>query len=380
MDNLTVSVLIPTFNRAHYISQALESIFWQTVSVSEILVVNDGSTDRTLEVLNGLGTRIRYLNQSNKGRQAALNHGLRYLIGDLVWIFDDDDIALSNSLELRLKPFYDTKDTEFVYSGHFIGSDDKDGKIVCGRRCETVPYIGEDLFVALTQGCFFNLQGTLIRRRCFEKVGYFDESFSRGGDYDLMLRLARHCKGVGIPDPTYIFRQHGGLRGPAHALHSSADRDKVWMLAEQRIGTRIRNQFPLECFVTAGEKSRLAPTGLERLMYLRRMASMASKGLLVEAIDDLVFAVNVSPNTSFTADEATLIKVAIVREFAQIALSRNSEAMLRILHPLSASSAGREALRYLFKGLLWGVRQKQAQELGRKTLIRVALKLLAWSF
>ena len=96
----SVTVIIPTYNRAHLLRQALDSIFRQTLTPSQVIVTDDGSTDDTREALRGYYDRIEYLPQAhNRGKAAALNAALPRVRGELVWIFDDDDVALPHSLD-----------------------------------------------------------------------------------------------------------------------------------------------------------------------------------------------------------------------------------------------------------------------------------------
>ena len=89
----SVSVIMPTFNRAGLIAESLRSLFEQTYPISEILVVDDGSTDNTSEVVAEFADRVRYVKRENGGKNAAINTGLTKVSGDLVWIMDDDDLA-----------------------------------------------------------------------------------------------------------------------------------------------------------------------------------------------------------------------------------------------------------------------------------------------
>ena len=86
MKPFNVTVLIPTFNRSAFLRESLESILAQTRPAHEIIIINDGSTDDTLEQLKAYEGRVRVLSKSNAGKSAALNFGLKHVTGDLVWI------------------------------------------------------------------------------------------------------------------------------------------------------------------------------------------------------------------------------------------------------------------------------------------------------
>ncbi len=97
-----VSVIIPTYNRAHFLCEALDSALSQTFKDFEIIIVDDGSTDNTKQVLEKYGSRIYYIYQENKGRAEARNTGIRRAKGEHIAFLDDDDIWLPNKLEKQV--------------------------------------------------------------------------------------------------------------------------------------------------------------------------------------------------------------------------------------------------------------------------------------
>jgi glycosyltransferase involved in cell wall biosynthesis len=119
---MTVSVIVPTFNRAHCIGECLESLLVQTVPPLEIVVIDDGSEDGTADVLARYGDRIRYVRKENGGKPRAVNLGLSLAQGALIWIFDDDDVALPDAIERRLEVLEAKPGIGFVYGQHFIGT------------------------------------------------------------------------------------------------------------------------------------------------------------------------------------------------------------------------------------------------------------------
>ena len=99
-----VSVLIPTYNRAEYLAECLDSILEQTLRPYEVIVVDDGSSDATRQVLNNYESGIKIIKSPNRGKPAALNLGLAAATGKYVWVFDDDDVALLDALERFVAP------------------------------------------------------------------------------------------------------------------------------------------------------------------------------------------------------------------------------------------------------------------------------------
>ncbi len=192
--DLLVSVIVPTYNRAQLLPKAIDSILGQTYSKIELIIVDDGSTDGTEQILQNYGERIRVLRQENAGPAIARNRGIRAAKGDIVAFLDSDDLWLPTKLQRQM---------ELLESA---GPD-----VVCclcncsvvyanGKRSNTftiadmAPDLQEGIWsnpveVLLNRFVLFN-QSIAIRRDVLERVGYFDESLRFGEDYDLPFRLA----------------------------------------------------------------------------------------------------------------------------------------------------------------------------------------------
>jgi hypothetical protein len=372
----SITALIPTFNRSRYLPEALDSVLGQTIAPTQIVVIDDGSTDETGSVLARYGKHIEVIVKPNGGKASSVNVGLARARGEFVWVFDDDDVALFDAMARLIEPMIQREELDFVYSGHYLGQNGPDGRILRGRLYR-VPLVREDaLLQALTEGAFFNQQGVLARRRCFDRIGGYDETFKRGQDYELLLRMARVCRGFGIAEPTYIFRQHGGVRGPIGAQHSSEDRERAWMECENRIGLRIREQLPLEAFLDDDESQISDGWRRRRLALLHRAASMASKGLSAEVASDLVDAATISSHYTLDERETELCRRLITREFMQAALRVGAPQFLSALLPLRHTSAGREMLRAMARGMLWVARQRSPEHIGRIPAVRIATQLV----
>jgi glycosyltransferase involved in cell wall biosynthesis len=115
-DNPLVSVIIPTFNRAHCLSDAIDSIVNQGIGSVEIIVVDDGSTDGTSEMLKNSGPNVRYLYQENQGPGTARNYGLREAKGTYIAFLDSDDVWLPHKLETELAFFVGDSDLDAIIS------------------------------------------------------------------------------------------------------------------------------------------------------------------------------------------------------------------------------------------------------------------------
>lgn len=196
MDQKTsVSVIIPTYNSARFISEAIGSIFHQTVKAHEIIVVDDGSADDTETIIKNMEGNIRYEYQENAGVAAARNRGLELARGDLIGFIDADDIWLKNKLEiqvnvLRKNPEYEMA-VGLVYRIPLSKTQGALNKI--NGKGEYATHVGSALF----------------QKQVFGKVGNFDEEMKFGEDVDLFLRiLEAGVKVWGHTDIVQLYRRH----------------------------------------------------------------------------------------------------------------------------------------------------------------------------
>jgi len=120
---MRVSAIIPCYNYGKYLPRAIDSILAQTRPVSEILVVDDGSTDNTREVATSYGDRVQYIFQQNQGRAAARNHGMREATGDWIALLDADDWWFPEKIELQLKAAAARPEAVLVYTGIKLSGD-----------------------------------------------------------------------------------------------------------------------------------------------------------------------------------------------------------------------------------------------------------------
>lgn len=196
-----ISVIIPTFNHSRFVSDAINSVLAQTYKNLEVIIVDDGSTDNTREVLKKYGSKIKYIYQNNKGLSAARNIGIKFSKGEFIAILDADDIWLSRKLELQMKMMEEcTSSTGVVSCGVYII--DEEGKIikefVRKNYLSKINFFNELIIKNIVSG---GGSCALIRRVCFEKVGMFDENLKSAEDWDMWLRISKYfdIKYVEIP-------------------------------------------------------------------------------------------------------------------------------------------------------------------------------------
>jgi len=188
-----VSIVIPAYNAAAYIPEALRSVFAQTFTDFEVIVVNDGSPDTpALEVaLEPFRERIRYLQQENGGPSAARNFGIREARGEFVAFIDSDDAWTPEYLSEQMKVFNTEPAPDLVCSDmKTVGDDNVYPTTLTAKTGPLQEGISlRDLLLldyVLLPSC------AVVRRNILLSVGLFDESFVRGEDWDLFMRIAHH--------------------------------------------------------------------------------------------------------------------------------------------------------------------------------------------
>ncbi len=237
-----ISVIIPVYNCEEFIAQAIDSIFQQRYEPLEIIVVDDGSTDKTAQIVARFNNAIRYIRQSNKGPASACNRGLAMARGDMVGFLDADDLWTQNRLSLQLPYFTESPRVDIVMG------------LVQLMRYSNLPespgsFVPVDSpNIALCPGC------SLFRRDVFDTVGYFDETLTMGYDWDWFMR-AREL-GIGmviLQQTTLYYRRHShnftnqvemGNRFTLRMLKKSIDRQHL-----QDESGRAKSLIDLEKFL-----------------------------------------------------------------------------------------------------------------------------------
>ncbi len=205
-----VSVVIPTYNMAAFIGQAISSVLAQSMTDLELVVVDDGSTDETAQVVSGFGDRVSYIHQANNGGNSARNRGVAAAHGRYVAFLDADDTWLPEKLELQLRVFDEYPSVGFVGCGYQVQNHDGT------RSHETVVrrnYPSRDAFVRALQICQIlpgSASGVVVRRQTLLEAGPFDQSIRIAEDWDMWLRLAQLCDVHFVEQVLVTIRRHGG--------------------------------------------------------------------------------------------------------------------------------------------------------------------------
>jgi len=209
-DGPTVSVIIPTHNRAHLVGQSIQSVLDQTFTDLELIVVDDGSTDETETVVRGFDdARINYTYQDHTGIGAARNTGLRKAQGRYIAFLDSDDVWLPDLLEVQVPILREHLGIGLVYAK--AQAIDKHGKPMNQIRGSPQKYPGDAVKSAL-YGDFVCIIATLVRRECFDRVGPFDETLMAREDWDMWIRIAKYYRLAHVDKVLARFRTHDDQR------------------------------------------------------------------------------------------------------------------------------------------------------------------------
>ena len=199
-----VSVITPTYNRAHMLKDAIESVLAQTLTDWEHVIVDDGSTDGTAALVQDYvqrDSRIHYLYRTNGGLPAARNAGLAEARSAYVAFLDDDDLFLPDKLKQQVAVMARRPDLGLLYAPVREVHDNRDtAKSLPPRLIRTF----EELFHGNTP----QVSSVLVRRACLDQVGGFDETLRHCQDYDLWLRLAARFPFDYLSEPVAVYRRH----------------------------------------------------------------------------------------------------------------------------------------------------------------------------
>lgn len=197
-----VSVIIPTFNSAHLVGQAIKSVLEQTYSDFELIVVDDGSKDKTGEVLASFGDRIRVITQENKGVAVARNVGIENATGEYIAFLDADDVWLPSKLDLQVKLLQQNPEVSIIYGDAYMA--DENGQIF---NSIIARHRGRILATLLQKNVVGNPSLVILRKACFSEVGLFDPQFKTLEDWDMWLRLATRFQFGFVPQPLIVIRE-----------------------------------------------------------------------------------------------------------------------------------------------------------------------------
>lgn len=223
-----VSVIIPTYNRAQFLTRALDSVARQTWRCGEVIVVDDGSTDNTMDLLDKQmdqpGIHLRVFQQENKGPGAARNLGITKAEYPFIAFLDSDDHWHKKKLELQYQALQNNPQ---YHVSHTFEKWLRRGTHLNQKKIH-IPRHG-DIFSHCLQICGVGMSTVLIESKLFQKVGYFDESLRCCEDYDLWLRISSNYPFLLIKKPLTV-KEGGREDQVSHQHRLGMDRLRIYSL------------------------------------------------------------------------------------------------------------------------------------------------------
>lgn len=189
----TISVVIPTYNRAHRLARAIQSV----PDVCELIVVDDGSTDNTDDVITQF-PHVKYIKQENSGVSAARNSGIKIATGNYIAFLDSDDEFSPDKFDSVLPGLVNYTDQIFTHNGRAV--------IAHMRHLQK----SGQIFESLLDGCWIYPSTVIVHRSVIDTVGFFDERLKSSEDVNWLLRVAAHYDIDFIPQQHSIIHQRHG--------------------------------------------------------------------------------------------------------------------------------------------------------------------------
>ena len=253
------STVIPVFNRAQLIRPTLDSVLAQEFADQEIIVVDDGSTDDTLQTLASYGDRIRVLRQKNSGPAVARNLGIAEATGEYITILDSDDLWFPWTLATYAEAITQYDSPAFLAGAPAVFTNESDLRKIQREPLKAGRF--DDYLASGDSWCWFSASSFVLRADAVRAVGGFSTEWINSDDADLALRLGQAAGFVDIQAPaTFAYRDHEG------SLRSKSDvsfRSLTYMIAQEETGaypggsarrrerleilTRHIRPFTLEC-------------------------------------------------------------------------------------------------------------------------------------
>nr|WP_256500397.1 glycosyltransferase family 2 protein [Limimaricola litoreus] len=372
----SITAIIPTYNRAGYLIEAVNALLAQTRRPDEIIVCDDGSTDATEAVAKRFGREIRYFRIENGGKSRALNTAMRQARGDLIWICDDDDLALPQAAEM-LAGMLEAAPQAGISGGGYRRFRDGQG----GVRSEEGPGYWPDLSNGspvrhLLEDIFLFQNAMMVRRNIYDHAGPFREDLPRSIDYEMLIRLATLSPIVLTDAPLFLQRKHDGDRGPAGARHAAAKSEEVWKDADRTIFAEFRNRIPLDFYEAMFDAD--SRHAVARAALLQRACVHARRTDWVSAREDFDRAAAIMPAKPLCAVEQAICRRAMAGKHG--IEEAMSPASRRGLWALSRQNAcGASIANALVRGLAWrlkaAVRERDATTAAR--LLRLSSGLVS---
>lgn len=267
----SISVIIPTFNRVEMLRRAIDSVLQQSLPPQEIIIVDDGSTDATRELVTDIQQRmadtggaeaqpalqIRYLYQCNSGVSAARNRGIHHASGEWLAFLDSDDAWLPRKLETQAGLIAQ-------YPGHRL-CHTQEQWIRHGRRINQMKKhrkSGGAIFPLCLPLCVISPSSVMVHRTLFDDIGLFDESLPACEDYDLWLRVCAHEEVLYVDTPLLL--KYGGHGDQLSRSYWGMDRFRLRALQKILRDPGLTRDYRQLVHATLVRKARILRQGAEK--------------------------------------------------------------------------------------------------------------------
>lgn len=251
-----VSVIIPTYNRAERVCEAVESVLKQDYTTVEIIVVDDGSTDNTQRLLKKYQKKISVLHQENRGVSAARNIGIRHSKGDYIALLDSDDLWERQKLSCQIE-FFKNNPGALICQTEEIWI--RNGRRVNPKNRHKKP--SGMIFEASLALCLVSPSAVMIKKTLFDSVGLFDEALTACEDYDLWLRISLKYPIYLTPEPCVI--KKGGHDDQLSAA-PGLDRFRIMSLQKLLSETELPENYRKKTLEVLLTKCRIYAQGCEK--------------------------------------------------------------------------------------------------------------------
>lgn len=253
---ISLGVVIPTFDRAHTLGRALDSVFAQTLPPQQVIVVDDGSSDSTVDVVAGY-PGVCYLRQENRGVSAARNLGIRHCGCDWIALLDSDDEWLPEKLRVQFEALAENPghrlihcDEIWIRKGRRVNPGDRHRKR------------GGRIFEHCLPLCVISPSAAVIERSLLIEAGGFNEQLPACEDYDLWLRICSRFPVLYVDRP--LLRKYGGHDDQLSRRHWGMDRFRVQALRDLLVAGNLSGSDRQAALASLREKCRILITGARK--------------------------------------------------------------------------------------------------------------------
>ncbi len=220
----SVSVVIPTLNRCYFLKAALNSVLAQSIPIDEVIVVDNGSTDGTVNMVRKSFPTVRLISANKRGVSSARNKGIKISTGEWVALLDSDDQWLPTKLEKQFETYFrEETESKLIHTNEiWLKNNNQIAQLKKHKK------MGGNVFNRCLALCCISPSSAVIRRDLFKDLGYFDENMPVCEDYDMWLRLCVNNRVIFLDEELVI--KHGGHDDQLSTKYWGMDRFRIYAL------------------------------------------------------------------------------------------------------------------------------------------------------